>query len=73
MSLQSFIEASTPELDALRRYTDELHAKYGGQVGCDMDDSTWAKTTADETIEYRRLERLANAEHERLKALHRAA
>ncbi len=71
MSLQSFIEAPRPQQQALDGYTDQLHAKYGGQVGAAMDDETWAATTAEEVAEYRRLEALADAEHERLKAQHR--
>lgn len=71
MSLQSFIDASRPDQNALDAYTDKLHAKYGGQVGTAMDDDTWAATSPGEAAEYRHLEALADAEHERLKALHR--
>ncbi len=71
MSLTTFIAAEKPHQDALDAYTDQLHARYGGQAGTDMDDDTWAATTPEEVAEYRRLERLADAEHESLKAQHR--
>ena len=71
MSFQTFLAAPRPHLSALNTFTDQMHGKYGGQVGTDMDDDTWRAMTPEEVVEYRRLETLADAEHEQLKELHR--